>query len=287
MEAALGHEGEQAGGFQGDGLAAGVGAGDDQGVEVLSQPQVDGHRRLLVQQGVTGLPEAEGAVVDHPGAHAPEAVGELSPGENHVNLLQKVVVEQDVLTVVGHQGGELRQNALDLLFLPALELPQLVVGLDGGHGLHKEGGAAAADVVDQAGDVALVLALHGDHEAAVADGDDGLLQILSGRGGNQLLQHLPGLAGGGADVPAQVGKQGAGGVGDFLLGEDGAGDAVFQHLVGAQGAEQGVEDGLLLPHSAVSGHLPGGAQHPGHPEQLAVVQAAPQLGTLEQGAYLF
>ena len=42
VQAALGHEGQQTEGLEGDGLTAGVGAGDDQGIEGLPQAEIDG-----------------------------------------------------------------------------------------------------------------------------------------------------------------------------------------------------------------------------------------------------
>ena len=67
MQAALGHEGEQADGLDGHRLAAGIGAGDYQGVEVLPQHQVVGHRPVRVQQGVAGLPQVQAALHDSGG----------------------------------------------------------------------------------------------------------------------------------------------------------------------------------------------------------------------------
>ena len=55
----LSHQGEQTDGFQGNRLAAGVGAGDHQGVKLLTQAQVVGHRFLWVQQGVARAMEVE------------------------------------------------------------------------------------------------------------------------------------------------------------------------------------------------------------------------------------
>ena len=54
VQAALGHQAQQSDGFQGHGFAAGVGAGDDQGVELLTQLHGDRHRLGLIQQGVPG-----------------------------------------------------------------------------------------------------------------------------------------------------------------------------------------------------------------------------------------
>ena len=47
MQAGLPHEGQKADGFEGDGLAAGVGAGDNQRVVILSQRHVNGNHLLF------------------------------------------------------------------------------------------------------------------------------------------------------------------------------------------------------------------------------------------------
>ena len=59
VQAALGHQGDETDGLQGHRLAAGVGAGDDQGVEPLPQLQVVGHGLLLVDEGVPGPAQAQ------------------------------------------------------------------------------------------------------------------------------------------------------------------------------------------------------------------------------------
>ena len=61
VQTALSHQREKPDGLQGHGLAAGVGAGDDQGIEAVPQGQVVGHSGLLVQQGMPGVPEADEA----------------------------------------------------------------------------------------------------------------------------------------------------------------------------------------------------------------------------------
>ena len=50
---------QQADGFERDGLTAGVGTGNDQGIEIFSQGQVVGHSLGGVQKGVAGLVEAD------------------------------------------------------------------------------------------------------------------------------------------------------------------------------------------------------------------------------------
>ncbi|CUP68050.1 Uncharacterised protein [Flavonifractor plautii] len=281
VETALGHQRQKADGLEGHGLAAGVGAGDDQRVEALPQPQVVGHRLGRVQQGMAGLfqldtaPAQPGLAGIHPG-------GQLGPGKDHVQHHQQIVVLDDILFMPGAVGGELPQDALYLLFLPGLELPQLVVGLDHPHRLDKKGAAGAGHVVDQAGNVVFVLRLHRHHIPAGAHGDDGLLEVLGLRGGDQLLQDVPHLGGRGPDVPPNVGQLRAGGVGDLVLPQNGGGNLVLQEAVGGQGGEKVVDAGLLipLPGGVVPGG-PGAAQQGGDVQQLPGVQRAPHVGPLE------
>ena len=186
METALGHQRQKADGLEGHGLAAGVGAGDDQRVEALPQPQVVGHRLGRVQQGMAGLFQLDTAPAQ-PGLAGVHPSGKLGPGKDHVQHHQQIIVLDNILFMPGAVGGELPQNALDLFFLPGLELPQLVVGLDHAHWLDEKGAAGAGHVVNQAGNVVFVLRLYRHHVPAGAHGDDGFLKVLGLGGGDQLL----------------------------------------------------------------------------------------------------
>ena len=53
------HQSEQADGFQGDGFAAGVGPGDDQGVEGGAELHVDGDHLLRIDQRMAGVAEPD------------------------------------------------------------------------------------------------------------------------------------------------------------------------------------------------------------------------------------
>ena len=54
MQAAFGHEREKADGLERDSFAARIGAGDDERIEVRSEPDGDRHDRLLVDQRMAG-----------------------------------------------------------------------------------------------------------------------------------------------------------------------------------------------------------------------------------------
>ena len=62
----------------------------------------------------------------------------------------------------------------------------------------------------QAGHVVLVLRLDGHHEAVVALGDDGLLEIFCLVGGEELVEDVPHLGGGGPDMPPDGSQLGNG-----------------------------------------------------------------------------
>ena len=280
MEAALGHEGQETQGLQGHRLTAGVGTGDDQGVKVFPQIQVVAHGGLGVQQGVAGFFQLD--VVPQHRLHAPHVGGQLGPGEDDVQGNEGAVVVLDALPEPGTVGRQLRQNALDLLLLLHLQLSQFIVGVDHSHWLDEEGTAGAGHVVDQAGNLVFVLALHRHHVAAAPHGDDGLLQILGLVGGDEAVEHVPHLPRRRPDVAADVRQLGGGGVGNFILAENGAADFLLQKAVGGQAVEIAVQHSLFraLPHSVLP-HIAGAAQHLGDVQQLPGVQCAAPVRPLQ------
>ena len=86
VQAALSHEAQQTDGLQGDSLAAGVGAGDDQGVKCVSQLYGDGHRLGLIQQGMPGPVQADTAPLPQLRAAGVQLIAQLSAGENHIKV---------------------------------------------------------------------------------------------------------------------------------------------------------------------------------------------------------
>ena len=209
VQPTLGHQCNEAQGLEGHRLAAGVGTGDDQGVEPVSQLQVVGHRLLFIQQGVPRSPQPQ-VPFRQAGLAGLHLQGELSPGEDGVQQDQQGIVLPDILLMGGALGGQLRQDAFNLLFLPGRQLTQLVIGLHHPHGLNEEGGAAGGHVVDQAGDGVLVLRLHRYHVPVGADGNDGLLEVFGLVGGDQPLEDVPHPGLGGAHVPPDGGQLAAG-----------------------------------------------------------------------------
>ena len=283
LQAALGHEAEEPQGLQRHRLAAGVGAGDDQGIEGLPQLDVDGHGPDRIQQGMPGPPQVHAAVLPDLGPDALHPVGELGPGEDAVQQHQGVVVPADVVLVGGGVGGELGQDPLDLLLLLALQLDELVVGLDHPHGLHEDRGPGGGDVVDEAGHVRLALRLHRHHEAPVPLGDEALLQDLAvAGGGDDLLQNLPALGLGLPHVPPDIRQLRGGRVRDGILVQDGAFDLLLQKAVAVEGVEK-VVDGALVPALVVEvvPGAAGGGQQPCHRQKLDGAEAAAPIRPIQ------
>ena len=115
MQAALRHQCQQAHGFQGDGFAAGVGAGDDHGVEIRTQPQRDRHHGFRVDERMPGIPQLHPALIVHNGRPCAHPVGKLCLSEDHVQLHQHPVIQVNGFPVGGGFAGQLRQDPLDLL----------------------------------------------------------------------------------------------------------------------------------------------------------------------------
>ena len=287
METALVHRGEQADGLQGDRLAAGIGAGDDQGVEVLPQLHVDRHGLCLIQQRVPGAAQDD-ALPLHGRLLAVQLVGELGLGKNQIQPHQQQEIRVDLLPVLGAVGGELGQDALDLQLLPGAEFPKLVIGLDSAHGLHEERHARGGHIVHQARNRAFVVGLDRHHIAVGAHGDDRLLQGFGvGGRGDDLLQRIPGPGRGGAHLAADGGQLRRGTVGDLIFAHDGGVDLLLQEFIGPQRVKEGIDAGLA--HAVIgqiAPHQAGALEHPGDIQQLLCVQRAAQIGPCQRGAHV-
>ena len=92
VQTALRHQGKQADGLQSYRLTAGIGAGDDHGIEIRAQADSDGHHSLGIDQGVPGFAQVNFTLVVHDGGPGPHPVGQLGLGENHIQLHQHLIV---------------------------------------------------------------------------------------------------------------------------------------------------------------------------------------------------
>ena len=99
MKAALCHQGQKTNGFQGNGFAAGVRAGDNHGIEIRAKAQGNWHHLLGVNQRVAGIAQFHPALVVHDGCPGAHLESQLCLGKNHIQLHQHGVVQVDVLGV--------------------------------------------------------------------------------------------------------------------------------------------------------------------------------------------
>jgi len=206
VKAGLGHQDEEADGFEGDGFAAGVGAGDKQEVEVVAETEVEGDDvgegvvRLDVfaaggevqEEGMAGLEEGEVDV----GAEGEgmEAVGEAEAclGVGEVDLGEGAEGAEDVGAAVEDEAGEEPEDAPGFLAFLGEGVFELIgeFGEFDGFDVERLGGVGAVE--DDAAKAVAVVGFEGDDGAAVAgeeafvlDGvvhfgarDDGLALLL-------------------------------------------------------------------------------------------------------------
>ena len=99
MQAGLSHQGQKPYGLQGDGLAAGVGAGDNQGIVAVSQGYVDGNHGVLFEQGMTSLSDIDFPLLIELRAGSVHIPGQGSPGKNVVQLRQDRKIGFELLGV--------------------------------------------------------------------------------------------------------------------------------------------------------------------------------------------
>ena len=239
QEAVLGHRVQQAGRFDADGFAAGVGAGDDKGIIFFAQGNIHGHDLFLVDQRVAGFFQCKAAAIVHLRHKGVLLHRKASFGQQQVNLQHSVIAVAELRLQRCHLAGERRQNAGDFLLLLGVQLHNAGVGFHHSGGLHKHGGASGGNIVDDAADFAAVLGTNRHNIAAVADGNHSILQkFVGGRvfddgiqlGADAVLRR--------ADLAAQVAQGDGGGIGHFFRRNDALADLLFQHRLRSQGKEQ-------------------------------------------------
>jgi len=293
-DAALDHESQKPQGLQSHRLAAGVGAGNDEKAPFRGQFQIDGHHvpsiclaaALLDQEGMAGLAEIDAAFRAPDGFPGPELLGKPGLGLNGVQFGEDGQGEMHIVQIGPQEVGEPAQHRLFFPFFPVVEEVQGVVVLHHGQGLEIEGGLGLGLVVDDAGDGALVVGLDRNDVAAVALGNDGILQdVLIFRGKKTLfdltVDALPGFG----QFPAHLGQAGAGLIQNKIMGADALGNGLGQRAeVPEAVGERGQARGQIAPQLQVVLELPGEAQHlQDVGKGLGRQQAAPHGGSVQPG----
>ena len=138
VQSALRHQAEEAERFETDGLAAGVGACDDEGIEAAAHLNGDGHGLGGIEQRMAGAAEGNAAVRADLGPCGVHLVAQLAAGKDEVEVDENIVIPENRLGEARSLGGEGKEDALDLFFLLGLQLLELVVRLHDAHRLNKE-----------------------------------------------------------------------------------------------------------------------------------------------------
>ncbi|MPN30080.1 hypothetical protein SDC9_177537 [bioreactor metagenome] len=136
------HERKQTDGFDGNGLTAGVRAGNDQCIELLAELNVHGDDRLQVNQRMARRAQEHIAGVVYLGYGSLECIGEVGLGKDEVEFHRALVTVNNGLRERACFRGKFGKNAFNLFALFAAQDADFVVGLNHGHRLHKHRRAA-------------------------------------------------------------------------------------------------------------------------------------------------
>ena len=101
MQTALSHQCQQADRFQSHSLAAGVGAGDDHGIKISTQPQCSRYYLFRIDQRMTGISQLHSALIIHfrcPGVHT---IAQFRLCEDHIQVHEHIEAQLNIATVTG------------------------------------------------------------------------------------------------------------------------------------------------------------------------------------------
>ena len=288
QEPVLRHRVEQAGCFQRYGLAAGVGAGDNEGVIVAAQLNVHRHDLFLVDERVAGLVQLEIDLVADGGHKGVLLHGQPCLGQQQVDLEHCLIAVGKLRLKRADLIREGGQNTGDFLLLLRAQLHDAGVGLDYGGRLHKDGRACGGYIVDNAADLTAVFGADRHDIAAVAQRDNRVLQKFIGGGvADDIIQLGTDGILGLADFAAQIVERYTGGVGHLLRREDALCDLLFQHGLGRERKEQIVRgQHLMLTQAVPLGQARKIAQRCGDLQKLPHREDAPLAGVGNNAAHL-
>ena len=241
MQARLCHQGKQSHGFEGNGLTARIGTCDDKSIIISTDFDVGGNDFFGVDQGVSCAAQFHRLVARNTRLDRAHTQRKLSAGKEKRQLGQVKIIETQGLGCRADVGRKRIQNALDLVLLLGVEHAEFVVGIHHRHGLDEDGRTRGRGIVDESLELVFTFCLYGDNVTPIAHGDDVILQDFGVRTADIVLQGLLDAVVGLADLAADLGKLTTRLVGDHILGDDGARNAIFKVSVGKQATEDLIE----------------------------------------------
>ena len=211
---------------------------------------------------------------------------QLGTRKDEVQRGQRIVVLLDGALVHGHARRQLREDALDLVFLAALEHLNLVVDFHDLLRLDEHGCTGGRGIMHQTGHIAAVLHLDRHNEAAVSLGDNILLQVLGALARDHAVERFAHLTGHTAQFSADAQQLGRCAVCDLLLGDDSGRDRFLQITVAGEQTENGRERGLGFVLGIVQQGTARGLQQTCHSQQLARIERTAAVRAGQDSAYL-
>ena len=220
VQAALGHHRQKRDRLEAHGLAAGVGSGDHEDVEVQAKPHVDRHDLvallgrqaglllppdLVDQQRVTGLGELQWALVGQLGAGHVELVGILGLGCDQVRPCDGAKRRGDGVGARGDGHGQLVEQAQDFGAFIVAQVHQVVVQFDARVGLDEHRRAGTGCAMHDARKPAAVLGPDRQNVSIVVQRDGRLLeQAANVRLVQVAVDYVMDLAAEGFDLAAEA-----------------------------------------------------------------------------------
>ena len=159
-------------------LTAGVGAGNQQHGEFITQLYVQRHYRILRQQRVTSLRNFHTAAQHQHRSYRMLLLRQQSSGADNVQRSKNFQRSQQRLRLRSHVLRELTQNTLDFLVLLCNITLDIIVQVDNSQWLDKQRCTRTALVVYNAGEVHLIFLLHRDNVTVAAHRHDIIHEIL-------------------------------------------------------------------------------------------------------------
>ena len=276
QKSVLRHGVQQASRFQGYRFAAGVGAGDHEGIVVIPQLNIDRNHLFLVDQRVAGTFDGKAVGIIYLRHKGVLLHGQACFGKQQIDLEHRLVAVGELGFHLGNLGGKGRQNSGDFLLLLSTQLHDLGVGFHNGGRLNKNRRAGGGHVMDHAADLAAVFCPDRHDVTAVSQRDDRILQeFIGGRVLYDVVQFGTDRVLGGADFTSKFPQGGAGGVCHLLRRNNRIGDLALQNRFGMQRIKQIIHrQHVVIGHAVPLGQASKIAQGSGNFQQFSHGQDA-------------